>query len=24
LLDALNRVQPRIHVFGHLHESYGI
>jgi Icc-related predicted phosphoesterase len=24
LLDALNnRVQPRIHVFGHVHESYG-
>ena len=23
LLNALNRVQPRIHVFGHLHESYG-
>lgn len=23
LLDALSRIQPRLHVYGHLHESYG-
>jgi Icc-related predicted phosphoesterase len=24
LLDAINRVKPKIHVFGHIHEQHGI
>lgn len=24
LLDAVRRIQPRLHVFGHIHEGYGI
>jgi Icc-related predicted phosphoesterase len=24
LLEALGRVKPRFHVFGHIHEGYGI
>jgi predicted phosphodiesterase len=23
LLDAVNRIQPRLHIFGHIHEGYG-
>eukprot|EP00736_Rhodelphis_marinus_P009324 Rmarinus@m.4073 len=24
LLEAVNRIQPRFHVFGHIHEGYGV
>jgi Icc-related predicted phosphoesterase len=24
LLDAVTRIQPRLHVFGHIHPAYGV
>lgn len=24
LMDAMNRVMPRVHIFGHIHEGYGV
>lgn len=24
LMNAIKRVQPRVHIFGHIHEGYGV